>query len=64
MKTTIRVGDMSCDHCKMTIQKNLEKMPGVVSVEVDLEAKTVTVDGSVPEDGLRFEISELGYTPE
>ena len=64
MKTTIRVGDMSCEHCRMTIQKNLETVPAVLSVSVDLETKTVDVEGSVPENDLRTKISELGYTPE
>ena len=63
MKTTISVEGMSCDHCKMTIKKNLEAMTGVLSVDVDLEEKVVEIEATVPRNDLKKKIAELGYTP-
>jgi copper chaperone len=40
-----RVPDMSCDHCRTAIETNVGPLDGVVGVEVDLDAKTVTVVG-------------------
>ncbi len=40
---TINVEGMSCNHCKMTIEKAL-KDAGYAMVDVDLEAGTVSVD--------------------
>ena len=35
---------ISCDHCKMAIEKAVGVMSGVGAVEVDVHEKTVTVD--------------------
>jgi copper chaperone len=37
------VPDVSCGHCKATIEKVLGALPGVASVAVEVEAKTVDV---------------------
>jgi len=60
---TYRVPDVSCDHCVKAITSELEKVPGVASVDVDLTTKLVTVqhDGSVSDSQLRAGIEEAGY---
>jgi mercuric ion binding protein len=40
---TLAVKNMTCAVCPITVRKALEKAPGVESVKVDLETKTVTV---------------------
>lgn len=40
---TLRVPDVSCEHCVKTIDQTLSPLPGVVSVRTDLDAKTVTL---------------------
>ena len=40
---TYVVPGMSCDHCKRAIEGEVAQVQGVASVEVDVEAKTVTV---------------------
>jgi copper chaperone len=44
MKDTYRVPDVSCGHCKQTIESAFEPVPGVASAVVDIDAKTVSVD--------------------
>lgn len=60
---TYRVPDVSCEHCVNAITSELEKVPGVASIAVDLATKTVTVqhDGSVSDAQLRAGIEEAGY---
>ncbi|MFL6017295.1 MAG: heavy-metal-associated domain-containing protein [Gaiellaceae bacterium] len=40
---TYDVPDISCNHCKQAIEGEVAQVRGVASVEVDVEAKTVTV---------------------
>lgn len=45
-KQIYRVGGMSCNHCKASVEKNLALLPSVTAVEVDLTAGTVAVEGT------------------
>ena len=58
-----RVPDVSCQHCVRAITGELQKIPGVQSVHVDLDTKLVTVvaDESVSDEQIRAGIEEAGY---
>lgn len=43
-KTTLHVPNISCHHCVMTIQRELQPVEGISHVEGDVEAKTVTLE--------------------
>ncbi|MDK2821437.1 MAG: copper chaperone [Clostridia bacterium] len=65
-KVTVKlnVEGMSCNHCKMTVEKELGQLSGVENVDVDLEGKTVTVTydkEKVTEDKLKEIIKNAGY---
>ncbi len=54
--------DVSCGHCRAAITSEVETVPGVASVEVDLDAKTVTVTGEGVDDvAVRAAIDDAGY---
>jgi copper chaperone len=58
------VADMSCDHCKHAVSAELAEVAGVEAVDVDLEAKLVTVRGHDLDDAaLRAAIVVAGYEP-
>ena len=64
MTTTItyNVPGVSCDHCRAAIASELGTVGGVESVEVDLDAKTVTVTGGpLDEAAILAAIDEAGY---
>ena len=44
---TLSVPDISCDHCKNSIEGAVGQLPGVAEVEVAIEAKTVAVNFNV-----------------
>ena len=50
-KQIYRVGGMSCNHCKASVEKNLALLPSVTAVEVDLTAGTVAVEGTADAAG-------------
>ena len=43
--TTLSVPEISCDHCKATIEGAVSGLDGVELVDVDIEKKTVAVRG-------------------
>ncbi len=59
---TYRVPGVSCDHCRAAIADEVGSLPGVASVEVDLDAKTVTVTGDrLDEQAILSALDEAGY---
>jgi copper chaperone len=60
---TFTVPGMSCAHCERAVSTELLAVPGVASVDVDLETKLVVVRGEpLDEAALRDAIDEAGYT--
>jgi len=62
--TTLTVPDISCAHCKQSIEGVVSALPGVRSVEVDIEPKTVTLEYDEAEVDLGQivrAIEEVGY---
>jgi copper chaperone len=63
--TTIKVPDMSCGHCKATIERELNEFSGVESSFADLEKGAVAVrhdENRVSPEQLKGAIEEAGYT--
>jgi copper chaperone CopZ len=61
---TLIAADISCEHCKKTIEEGLTGQPGVSSVTVDIPAKVVRVtydESATSEAAIRSELDELGY---
>ena len=59
---TYSVPGMHCGHCERAVKEEVGAVPGVASVDVDLEAKSVTVRGDGLDDAeLRAAIAEAGY---
>jgi copper chaperone len=59
---TYNVPDMSCEHCRIAITEEVDKVEGVKSVDIDLDQKLVTVRGEgVEDETVRAAIGEAGY---
>ena len=64
MRKTYSVPDVSCNHCKMNIERALGGLTGVFEAEVDVAAKTVAVafdDEVITEDAVLEMLAEEGY---
>lgn len=63
MKTELKIEGMMCQHCQKHVNDALSKMEGVVSVDVNLEAKTATVeaDREISREEFKKVIAEAGY---
>jgi copper chaperone len=59
---TYRVPAMHCAHCERAVAEEILSLRGVEAVDVDLDAKVVTVTGQALDDAaLRAAIAEAGY---
>ena len=62
--TTLTVPDISCDHCKTSIEDAVASLSGVDSVEVEIEPRLVHIsfdDGTLSLDRIKVAIEEVGY---
>ncbi len=63
-QTTLTVPDISCGHCKTSIEGALGSLDGIQDVTVNIEPKTVELsfdDGVVTLDSIVDTIEEQGY---
>lgn len=63
-QTTLKVEGMTCNHCKMSVEKALQGVSGVEGVQVDLAAKAVVISGAVDRAQLVKAVVEAGYSAE
>jgi len=62
--TTLTVPDISCAHCKESIEGAVSSLPKVRAVEVEIEPKTVNLEYDEAEidlDEIVRAIEEVGY---
>lgn len=58
---TYSVPDISCGHCKSAIESEVGALDDVATVLVNVEARTVTVDGEASDEAIHAAIEEAGY---
>jgi len=60
----IKINGMHCNHCKMTIEKNVGEIKGINSIEVSLKNHTAIIDfeDNVSFDKIKKAIEDSGYT--
>ena len=61
MKYTFNVPDMSCNHCKMRIEKTMNESGGVRALQIDLSSKKVSLESDLTEKDLISLFDEAGY---
>ena len=67
MKTVnYHIPAISCNHCVMTIKRELADLSGVASVAGELETKDIAVTFGPPatEDSIQALLAEIGYPVE
>ena len=59
--TTLAIPDMTCGHCKASVETALKALPDAGSITVDLAAKTVTTSGPATPAALVKALDEVGF---
>ncbi|WP_350344834.1 copper ion binding protein [Proteinivorax tanatarense] len=65
VKVIFSVSGMSCEHCKNAVEKALNKLEGVQTVQVDLQLGEVAIsydENIVTREKLINTITETGYS--
>ncbi len=58
----LRIAGMSCHHCVMAVQKELEKLPGVKVSEVKIGSASVDFDeAKTRKEQINAAVKEAGY---
>lgn len=61
MSRTYLIEGMTCQHCAGSVTREVSSLPGVATAEVDLEANTLTVEGTASDDAIAGAVAEAGY---
>ena len=64
MGVILRIPDMTCEHCRRTIEGAIKDLDGVRDVRVNLKTKEVEVTGDVSKEAIITAIEEAGYSIE
>lgn len=61
--TTYTVTGMTCSHCVASVTEEVQEIPGVEEVAVDLPTGSVTITSAEPlaDDAVRAAVEEAGY---
>lgn len=59
--TKLSIPEMSCGHCKSSIEKAVAGVDAAAKIDVDLENRTVSIKSSADEATLISAIKEGGY---
>ncbi|MBQ9435053.1 MAG: permease [Bacteroidales bacterium] len=56
-----QIGGMSCNHCKMSVEKAISQLDGVTKVEVDLGHNLAIVTGTPDDEAVKKAVEEIGF---
>lgn len=59
--TILSVPDMSCNHCKSTVEAALGTIADIGAVNVDLTTRRIEVTGPAPAEALIKALDKAGY---
>ena len=61
---TVTAPDISCEHCKMSIERDLTAEPGVQQTDVNVETKSVRIvydEAATSPAQLQAKLADIGY---
>ncbi|GAA3949712.1 heavy-metal-associated domain-containing protein [Gordonia caeni] len=61
--TVVTVTGMTCNHCAMSVREEIEEIPGVTGVAVDVDSGRVEITSTADLDGaaIAAAVTEAGY---
>jgi copper chaperone len=66
--TDLKINGLTCNHCALSVTEELQELPGVTGVDVDVvpggtSTATVTIEGPAPSpEDVKAAVEEAGYT--
>jgi copper chaperone len=59
--TKFHIPDMSCGHCKATVEKTIRALDPAAQVEFDMTTRQISVAGSTDTARVQAALAEVGY---
>lgn len=61
--TVVTVTGMTCNHCAMSVREEIEEIPGVTGVQVDVDSGRVEITSTADLDdaAIAAAVTEAGY---
>ena len=62
-KATFSIPTISCNHCIMTIQRELQEIEGIGNIEGNPDKKEITIEWEIPAtvDKIKETLKEINY---
>ncbi len=60
----LKIGGMTCSHCRLAVEQALAEVPGSQAVDVDLHAGRAVIAGAARPEELVKAVESVGYTAE
>ena len=60
---TFHINDIHCEKCVEKIRQALENLAGLEEVHINLDEKTIKIEGEADPIAIEKIIQEVGYTP-
>lgn len=60
-KRQFKVEGMMCNHCRANVEKTIQQLEGVTTVEVDLASGIATVEGTFDDENIIKAVQGIGY---
>jgi copper chaperone len=57
----LSIPDMSCGHCRASVEQALAPLSGVSAIRFDPEARTAAVDGDATASDLIAALEQIGF---
>ncbi len=57
----IRVGGMTCNHCKANVEKNIAKLEGIEEVYANPDTSEVIIKGNTTLEKIKSTVEDIGY---
>ncbi len=59
--TKLSIPEMSCGHCKATVEQAIKALDPAAALNFDMTARTVEVQSAAALDAMRAALSAVGY---
>lgn len=59
--TVLSIPDMTCGHCRASVEGAIAALPGIRSVTVDLASRLARVEGEARTESLIAALDQIGF---
>ncbi|CAM3238498.1 heavy-metal-associated domain-containing protein [Paracoccus nototheniae] len=59
--TTFNIPNMSCGHCKATVEKTIHAIDPEAKIEFDMASRKITLDSRTHPDNVQTALASAGY---